>query len=190
MRATTRGSVTIAILIKMSTIFFYKGTPSADNPIPGMNSASSLLERLTASSNQSSQPASPMTNPSSTNVNLQGVNLTSLPNSINGLQNVQVSTWRTIRRYEVIKVFQVHSRVNCLSCTTGVVPRLVAAHHDVVKCVGNNWRHRHTHRGHRFPSHIVRHEYLYNRVERWCHSLLIHGNWVICTRSIRSLLAS
>ncbi|CAL1677563.1 unnamed protein product [Lasius platythorax] len=67
------------------------GTPSADNPIPGMNSASSLLERLTASSSQSSQPASPMTSPSPTNVNLQGVNLTSLPNSINGLQNVQVS---------------------------------------------------------------------------------------------------
>ncbi|XP_018361197.1 PREDICTED: transcription factor SPT20 homolog isoform X3 [Trachymyrmex cornetzi] len=67
------------------------GTPSADNPIPGMNSTSSLLERLTASSSQSSQPASPMTNPSPTNVNLQGVNLTSLPNSINGLQNVQVS---------------------------------------------------------------------------------------------------
>ncbi|GAB1864951.1 Protein FAM48A [Camponotus japonicus] len=66
------------------------GTPSADNPIPGMNS-SSLLERLTASSSQSSQPASPMTSPSPTNVNLQGVNLTSLPNSINGLQNVQVS---------------------------------------------------------------------------------------------------
>ncbi|XP_011694965.1 PREDICTED: transcription factor SPT20 homolog isoform X2 [Wasmannia auropunctata] len=68
------------------------GTPSADNPIPGMNSTSSLLERLTASSSQSSQqPASPMTSPSATNVNLQGVNLTSLPNSINGLQNVQVS---------------------------------------------------------------------------------------------------
>ncbi|XP_024883626.1 transcription factor SPT20 homolog isoform X2 [Temnothorax curvispinosus] len=67
------------------------GTPSADNPIPGMNSTSSLLERLTASSSQSSQPASPMTSPSPTNVNLQGVNLTSLPNSINGLQNVQVS---------------------------------------------------------------------------------------------------
>ncbi|XP_025988097.1 transcription factor SPT20 homolog isoform X2 [Solenopsis invicta] len=67
------------------------GTPSADNPIPGMNSTSSLLERLTASSSQSSQPASPMTSPSQTNVNLQGVNLTSLPNSINGLQNVQVS---------------------------------------------------------------------------------------------------
>ncbi|XP_018403258.1 PREDICTED: transcription factor SPT20 homolog isoform X2 [Cyphomyrmex costatus] len=67
------------------------GTPSADNPIPGMNSTSSLLERLTASSNQSSQPASPMTNPTPANVNLQGVNLTSLPNSINGLQNVQVS---------------------------------------------------------------------------------------------------
>ncbi|XP_050457158.1 transcription factor SPT20 homolog isoform X2 [Cataglyphis hispanica] len=67
------------------------GTPSADNPIPGMNSASSLLERLTASSSQSSQPASPMTSPSPTNVNLQGVNLTSLPNPINGLQNVQVS---------------------------------------------------------------------------------------------------
>ncbi|EZA49448.1 transcription factor SPT20 homolog isoform X2 [Ooceraea biroi] len=67
------------------------GTPSADNPIPGMNSASSLLERLTASSSQSSQPTSPMTSPSPTNVNLQGVNLTSLPNSINGLQNVQVS---------------------------------------------------------------------------------------------------
>ncbi|EFN89837.1 transcription factor SPT20 homolog [Harpegnathos saltator] len=68
------------------------GTPSADNPIPGMNPASSLLERLTASSSQSSQPASPMTSPSPTgNVNLQGVNLTSLPNSINGLQNVQVS---------------------------------------------------------------------------------------------------
>lgn len=64
------------------------GTPSADNPIPGMNSTSSLLERLTASS---SQPTSPMTSPSPTNVNLQGVNLTSLPNSINGLQNVQVS---------------------------------------------------------------------------------------------------
>ncbi|XP_012535670.1 transcription factor SPT20 homolog [Monomorium pharaonis] len=67
------------------------GTPSADNPIPGMNSTSSLLERLTASSSQSSQPASPMTSPSQTNVNLQGVNLTSLPSSINGLQNVQVS---------------------------------------------------------------------------------------------------
>ncbi|KAK0162828.1 hypothetical protein PV327_006572 [Microctonus hyperodae] len=69
------------------------GTPSADNPIPGINSASSLLERLTASSSQSSQPASPMTTPSptATNVSLQGVNLTSLPNTINGLQNVQVS---------------------------------------------------------------------------------------------------
>ncbi|KAK2586504.1 hypothetical protein KPH14_011399 [Odynerus spinipes] len=67
------------------------GTPSADNPIPGFNSASPLLERLTASSSQSTQPASPMTSPPPANVNLQGVNLTSLPNSINGLQNVQVS---------------------------------------------------------------------------------------------------
>ncbi|XP_033217171.1 transcription factor SPT20 homolog isoform X2 [Belonocnema kinseyi] len=67
------------------------GTPSADNPIPGLNSASSLLERLTASSNQGSQPTSPMTSPPPANVNLQGVNLTNLPNSINGLQNVQVS---------------------------------------------------------------------------------------------------
>ncbi|XP_076664126.1 uncharacterized protein LOC143366720 isoform X3 [Andrena cerasifolii] len=67
------------------------GTPSADNPIPGINSGSSLLERLTASSSQNSQSTSPMTTPPSTNVNLQGVNLTSLPNSINGLQNVQVS---------------------------------------------------------------------------------------------------
>ncbi|XP_046488513.1 transcription factor SPT20 homolog isoform X2 [Neodiprion pinetum] len=67
------------------------GTPSADNPIPGINTTSSLLERLTASSSQSSQPSSPMTSPPATNVNLQGVNLTSLPNSINGLQNVQVS---------------------------------------------------------------------------------------------------
>lgn len=66
------------------------GTPSADNPIPGMNSASSLLERLTASSSQGNQSTTPMTSPSPTNVNLQGVNLTSLPNSINGLQNVQV----------------------------------------------------------------------------------------------------
>lgn len=67
------------------------GTPSADNPIPGINPTSSLLERLSASSSQGSQPASPMTSPSPTgNVNLQGVNLTSLPNSINGLQNVQV----------------------------------------------------------------------------------------------------
>ncbi|XP_066600622.1 uncharacterized protein [Prorops nasuta] len=67
------------------------GSPSADNPMPGINTASSLLERLTASSSQSSQPASPLTSPPPTNVNLQGVNLTSLPNSINGLQNVQVS---------------------------------------------------------------------------------------------------
>lgn len=67
------------------------GTPSADNPIPGINTASSLLERLTASSSQGSQPSSPMTSPPPTNVNLQGVNLTSLPNSMNGLQNVQVS---------------------------------------------------------------------------------------------------
>ncbi|XP_006565418.2 transcription factor SPT20 homolog isoform X2 [Apis mellifera] len=67
------------------------GTPSADNPIPGINSGSSLLERLTASSSQNNQSATPMTTPPSTNVNLQGVNLTSLSNSINGLQNVQVS---------------------------------------------------------------------------------------------------
>ncbi|XP_076178961.1 uncharacterized protein LOC143152555 isoform X3 [Ptiloglossa arizonensis] len=67
------------------------GTPSADNPIPGINSGSSLLERLTASSSQNNQSTNPMTTPPSTNVNLQGVNLTSLPNSINGLQNVQVS---------------------------------------------------------------------------------------------------
>lgn len=67
------------------------GTPSADNPIPGINSASSLLERLTASSSQGSQPTSPMTSPPPANVNLQGVNLANLPNSINGLQNVQVS---------------------------------------------------------------------------------------------------
>ncbi|XP_012146685.1 uncharacterized protein LOC100879308 isoform X5 [Megachile rotundata] len=67
------------------------GTPSADNPIPGINSGSSLLERLTASSSQNNQSAAPMTTPPSTNVNLQGVNLTSLSNSINGLQNVQVS---------------------------------------------------------------------------------------------------
>lgn len=66
------------------------GTPSADNPIPGINSASSLLERLTASSSQGSQPTSPMTSPPPANVNLQGVNLANLPNSINGLQNVQV----------------------------------------------------------------------------------------------------
>ncbi|XP_043487721.1 transcription factor SPT20 homolog isoform X2 [Polistes fuscatus] len=68
-----------------------KRTPSADNPIPGFNSPSPLLERITASSSQSTQPASPMTSPPPANVNLQGVNLTSLPNSINGLQNVQVS---------------------------------------------------------------------------------------------------
>ncbi|XP_011311346.1 uncharacterized protein Spt20 [Fopius arisanus] len=67
------------------------GTPSADNPIPGINTASTLLERLTASSNHGSQPASPMPSPSPTNVSLQGVNLTNLPGSINGLQNVQVS---------------------------------------------------------------------------------------------------
>ncbi|XP_024224115.1 transcription factor SPT20 homolog isoform X3 [Bombus impatiens] len=67
------------------------GTPSADNPIPGINSGSSLLERLTASSSQNNQSATPMSTPPSTNVNLQGVNLTSLSNSINGLQNVQVS---------------------------------------------------------------------------------------------------
>ncbi|XP_015119137.1 myb-like protein U isoform X1 [Diachasma alloeum] len=68
------------------------GTPSADNPIPGINTASTLLERLTASSNHGNQqPASPMTSPSPTNVSLQGVNLTNLPGSINGLQNVQVS---------------------------------------------------------------------------------------------------
>ncbi|XP_033321074.2 uncharacterized protein LOC117217525 isoform X3 [Megalopta genalis] len=67
------------------------GTPSADNPIPGINSGSSLLERLTASSSQNNQSTNPMTTSQSTNVNLQGVNLTSLPNSINGLQNVQVS---------------------------------------------------------------------------------------------------
>ncbi|XP_016905892.1 transcription factor SPT20 homolog isoform X2 [Apis cerana] len=67
------------------------GTPSADNPIPGINSGSSLLERLTASSSQNNQSATSMTTPPSTNVNLQGVNLTSLSNSINGLQNVQVS---------------------------------------------------------------------------------------------------
>lgn len=66
------------------------GTPSADNPIPGINSGSSLLERLTASSNQNNQSTTPMSTPPSTNVNLQGVNLTSLSNSINGLQNVQV----------------------------------------------------------------------------------------------------
>ncbi|KZC10096.1 PREDICTED: transcription factor SPT20 homolog isoform X1 [Dufourea novaeangliae] len=67
------------------------GTPSADNPIPGINSGSSLLERLTASSSQNNQSTNPMSTPQSANVNLQGVNLTSLPNSINGLQNVQVS---------------------------------------------------------------------------------------------------
>ncbi|XP_068987786.1 transcription factor SPT20 homolog isoform X3 [Bombus flavifrons] len=67
------------------------GTPSADNPIPGINSGSSLLERLTASSSQNNQSATSMSTPPSTNVNLQGVNLTSLSNSINGLQNVQVS---------------------------------------------------------------------------------------------------
>ncbi|KAF7998560.1 hypothetical protein HCN44_010968 [Aphidius gifuensis] len=67
------------------------GTPSADNPIPGMNAASSLLERLTASSNQNNQPLSPLTSPPPANLSLQGVNLTSLPNPINGLQNVQVS---------------------------------------------------------------------------------------------------
>ncbi|OAD62360.1 Protein FAM48A [Eufriesea mexicana] len=67
------------------------GTPSADNPIPGINSGSSLLERLTASSSQNNQSGTSMTTPPSTNVNLQGVNLTSLSNSINGLQNVQVS---------------------------------------------------------------------------------------------------
>ena len=72
------------------TFIFFTGTPSADNPIPGINSASSLLERLTASSNQGSQPTSPMTSPPPANVNLQGVNLANLPNSINGLQNVQV----------------------------------------------------------------------------------------------------
>lgn len=66
------------------------GTPSADNPIPGINSGSSLLERLTASSSQNNQSTNPMSTPQSANVNLQGVNLTSLPNSINGLQNVQV----------------------------------------------------------------------------------------------------
>lgn len=66
------------------------GTPSADNPIPGINSGSSLLERLTASSSQNNQSGTSMTTPPSTNVNLQGVNLTSLSNSINGLQNVQV----------------------------------------------------------------------------------------------------
>ncbi|XP_012279626.1 transcription factor SPT20 homolog [Orussus abietinus] len=67
------------------------GSPSADNPMPGINATSSLLERLTGSSSRSSQPTSPMTSPPPANVNLQGVNLASLPNSINGLQNVQVS---------------------------------------------------------------------------------------------------
>ncbi|CAD6244489.1 GSCOCG00013367001-RA-CDS [Cotesia congregata] len=67
------------------------GTPSADNPLPNINNASSLLERLTS---QGSAPASPMTSPppaAATQGVIQGVNLTSLPNTINGLQNVQVS---------------------------------------------------------------------------------------------------
>lgn len=58
--------------------------------MPGINSASSLLERLTASSNQANQSSGQITSPPPANVNLQGINLTSLPNSINGLQNVQV----------------------------------------------------------------------------------------------------
>ncbi|XP_014295065.2 uncharacterized protein LOC103574661 [Microplitis demolitor] len=62
-------------------------TPSADNPVPSMNNNSSLLERLTS---QGSAPASPMTSPPPA-ATIQGVNLTSLPNTINGLQNVQVS---------------------------------------------------------------------------------------------------
>lgn len=80
------------LYIHIIKIYFFIliGTPSADNPIPGINSGSSLLERLTASSSQNNQSATPMTTPPSTNVNLQGVNLTSLSNSINGLQNVQV----------------------------------------------------------------------------------------------------
>ena len=84
------------------------GTPSEDTTVPGISGASSLYERLTAASstNQNSQPASPMTSPppatppqpqqsvtpqpQASSVGLQGVNLASLPNSINGLQNVQV----------------------------------------------------------------------------------------------------
>ncbi|KAI4481781.1 hypothetical protein M0804_009302 [Polistes exclamans] len=47
--------------------------------------------RLARVQDPTSTLASPMTSPPPANVNLQGVNLTSLPNSINGLQNVQVS---------------------------------------------------------------------------------------------------
>ncbi|XP_058788715.1 transcription factor SPT20 homolog isoform X2 [Phymastichus coffea] len=81
------------------------GTPNEDNSVPGITAASSLFERLTASSQnqQGSQPNSPMTSPppatpplqqsqqqASANVNLQGVNLSGLQNPINGLQNVQM----------------------------------------------------------------------------------------------------
>ncbi|XP_012230761.1 transcription factor SPT20 homolog isoform X2 [Linepithema humile] len=117
-------------------------TPSADNPIPGMNSTSSLLERLTASSSQSSQPASPMTSPSPTNVNLQGVNLTSLPNSINGLQNVQVSfpglsqpitmslnvsptTGATVTPTGVIVSLPISSATNTCTTVSSMVPATV-----------------------------------------------------------------
>lgn len=78
------------------------GTPTEDNSVPGITTASSLFDRLTAT--QNNQCASPMTSPSpattptqpvqqqqTANVNLQNVNLTSLPNTINGLQNVQVN---------------------------------------------------------------------------------------------------
>ncbi|PSN53591.1 hypothetical protein C0J52_00956, partial [Blattella germanica] len=95
------------------------GTPAADHPIPGSaNSASSLLERLTASSTSGTAPPSPYTplpssspknqflsqspTPSplssppqqSVNLNLQGLSLASLQGamaSIPGIQNVQVS---------------------------------------------------------------------------------------------------
>ena len=52
---------------------------------------------MTVTSNPSSEPASPLKSPPShtppqqtANVNIQSVSIANLPNSINGLQNVQV----------------------------------------------------------------------------------------------------
>ncbi|XP_020279058.1 transcription factor SPT20 homolog isoform X2 [Pseudomyrmex gracilis] len=112
-----------------------KNTPSADNPKPGINSDLQLLQRINAPSSQSSQLGNLMTSPSPTNVNLQSVNLTSLTNSFNALQNVQgtqlitmslnvsQTTGGTVTPTGVIVSLPISSATN--TCTT--VSSMVAA---------------------------------------------------------------
>jgi len=104
-----------------------------------------------------------MTSPSPTNVNLQGVNLTSLPNSINGLQNVQVVNDNCLLNSQHWSKF-----INILFFvyTTGFIPGLIATYHHVIKRITDYRWHRYAYRSDRFSSYIVRHKYLHDDLER------------------------